>query len=389
MLKSLKNKLIAFVVVLLIISAILGTGYFFAEYKSHPVYLSKVDRLMYEKENKSPKYIITLPDKQAIAAKPQVVAKVEEEKKPINSNDDFVNQLMKDAPMLENLPDILQFAPLKHISYDSELIEETNGSNLPRISSDNRFPWSEYAMAPQTIQPNFHQVSIVIKNLGLDRKTTSLVINKFPPEVSLSFSPYGEENKRLITLARARGHETYVDLYLSPKDFLKSDAGPLSMSMTASQKDNLLRLNQTISSDSPIGGVIVNQGVADENNNARLTELFSSVKDMGLLLIDATDEGGVDAVKVANLPRQKADIVINDNYTKENISEQLAQAELIARSKGHVLVAIEPKPIVLVEVAKWIKTFSPQYSYEEMKEKNITEIPSPFALTPLSVAVVQ
>lgn len=94
-------------------------------------------------------------------------------------------------------------------------------------------------------------------------------------------------------------------------------------------------------------------------------------------------------VPTAGLPRQKADIVINSDFTPENIRRSFLQAELLSQSKGMVVIAVEPKPVVLMELSHWINTFSPQYTYEEMKEKNITAIEKPFALIPLSEVVVE
>ena len=42
-----------------------AAGYFSASIKSKPEYLSKIDRLMFDKENQSPKFILTLPDNDA------------------------------------------------------------------------------------------------------------------------------------------------------------------------------------------------------------------------------------------------------------------------------------------------------------------------------------
>ena len=49
--------------VLVIVAFILGIGYWFAEEKSEPEYLSKIDRLMFDKDNKAPKLVLTLPNK--------------------------------------------------------------------------------------------------------------------------------------------------------------------------------------------------------------------------------------------------------------------------------------------------------------------------------------
>ena len=48
---------------LVVIAFIFGIGWWFAEEKSEPVYLSKIDRLMFDKDNKAPRFVLTLPDK--------------------------------------------------------------------------------------------------------------------------------------------------------------------------------------------------------------------------------------------------------------------------------------------------------------------------------------
>ena len=104
------------------------------------------------------------------------------------------------------------------------------------------------------------------------------------------------------------------------------------------------------------------------------------------MAIDATNSTVIDNLKIDNLPRQKADIVIDKDMKKADIRSILKKAETIAFNKGHVLIVADPKPIILVEVYKWIDSFSPQISYEEAKNINITK---PFALVPVSNIVVE
>ncbi len=395
MAKSIKQKVKIIILILGVLFIISGLAFYAAEKSTSPKYENKIDKLLFDRGNKSPKYVITLPDKKALKATKLEEKKEETEKKNPRAYSGLTNEeiqlreLINNTPNLNKLKDIADNVPLKNIEVDSKLSRIEENMLLPKISGDGQKAWIEYARPRQTIQPNFSRVSIIIKNMGLDRRTTNAVIHKFPSEISISFSPYGNENDKLISEARQQGHETYVDMYLSSKDFLKSDSGPLAMSMTASQEENKRRLKKTVSSKSAIGGVIVNIGVADENNKKRLEELFEEVKEMGLLLIDATGETGVQNVETKELARQKADIVINHDYNRDNIRRQLMNAELLAQDKGFVLIAVEPKPVALIEIYDWINSFSPQYTYEEMKEKNITSIEKPFALVPISEVVVE
>lgn len=386
-----KFKTIALVLSVLLISG--GIVYYAAEKSTEPQFDNKVDRLLFDRNNKSPKYIITLPDK---ISKPEVtVAKEKEETKTEKETaderpmDERLRSLVNNTPNLSRLKDLEAAEPLKFIEANSGLLVSEKEESLPRIGDDGKKPWIEYSRPPKFIQPNFSRIAVLIKNLGLDRRTTRAVISKFPGEISLSFSPYAREKDALAASARKYGHETYVDMFLSSKDFLKSDSGPMAMSMTAGQEENKARLRKTVSSKTALGGVVVNRGVADENNSERLKELFENVRSMGLLLIDATGENGVQNITVNGLPRRQADIVIDSDFSRENIRRSFMQAEALSKNKGNVLIVLDPKPVVLMELNSWINSFSPQYSYEEMKEKNITTIEKPFVLVPLSEVVVE
>ena len=46
----------------MLISVLGGTGYFFADKSSEPEYKTKIDRILFDAKNKSPKFVITLPD---------------------------------------------------------------------------------------------------------------------------------------------------------------------------------------------------------------------------------------------------------------------------------------------------------------------------------------
>ena len=71
---------------------------------------------------------------------------------------------------------------------------------------------------------------------------------------------------------------------------------------------------------------------------------------------------------------------------RNQIEAALKRAEDTALIKGQVLVIADPKPVAVMALYDWIKTFSPQVSYEEAKTM---EISKPFALVPPSNLVVE
>lgn len=391
--KTLKYRLIGFFSIILIILSVGSIGYYFANKSSEPEYLSKVDKILFDKKNKSPKYIITLPDKLSKSS-PQQQERAETDSATIPPQEDikskiarYTAQVMGNIPHISKINDSEELFPLPVVERETEYEQTINGIILPKISEDGRKPWIEFAQERRSIQPNFYRVSILLKGLGINKIQTEQILSKLPREVSFSFSPYGEDNERLVKKARSLGHETYADLLLSPKDFLESDNGPLALSITESHEKNIESTYKSISNAMPTGGIIINDGITSKEVEQGLKDIMEKVGNMGLLIVDATQEG-LNKIQTQGIARRKADIVITD-YTPKGLKRSLKEAEDIARKQGSVVIVSDVKMSVIREIGDWIKTFSPQLTYQQMKEQNIETISRPYALVPISAMVVE
>lgn len=378
------KKIWTFLIAAAVIAAVAATGYFFAKKKSEPLYQSKIDRVMFDRKNKVPGFIMRLPDKEPLEKKNPVLPKEEEEDTSPRAIE--AKALLDKIPLVAKLPKNSVQSPLKHINADKNLLEENDGVFLPKIGRNGEKAWIEYGKTEE-VQPNFYRVSVIINGLGLDSMVTNAAIESLPVNVSLSFSPYSLDLDKQIKAARSIGHETYVDLLLPSKDFLKSDTGPLAMSITATSEENINRLKKSLNVNAPVGGMIFQRGIVDEENPQRMQLLLKEIANMGLLAVDATGESHLEKITYAGLPRKKADIVIDSYFTREDIDERLKEAEKIAQNNGSVLVVANPKPVVLYAIKDWISSFSPQISdYKEIKN---TVIEKPLALVPVSNIVVE
>lgn len=373
---------------------LIGLGYFFAEKQSEPEFASKIDRIMFERKNKSPKFVITLPD--AAARRAEILGQQIQKELEEQSQEQSENSLDKGfsaAELAAKIPLTAKLTPLANpIALDPldivpGLSEEVNGMVLPKTSDNGQKPWIEYAKT-ENVQPNFYKVAIVLKNLGMDSMITTAAIETMPANMSLSFSPYGRDLNLAVRHAREFGHETYVDWLLCSKNFLKADSGPMAMSITQNKEENLQRAKASLNVRAPIGGMVVNNGIADETIVEHLQFIMEDMQKRGLLMIDATGEEGIDKVNIPGLARRKADIVIDTQFVRKDIDEQLKQAETIAKNNGSVLIAATPKPVVLHALKDWVETFSPQLTYEQMKEQQTTP-EKPFVLVPVSNLVVE
>lgn len=385
------DKLIT--VFLVIIAFTLGVGWWVAEERSEPVYLSKIDKLLYENSEQMPPHVVlTLPNKlvfKKVTTKDILVdAQKDDNQQPKSSKKTkfSLDNLLANVPSVLSLPGKAPTAELKFVTSNEDLLEKLDEDTfLPKKSEDNVLPWVAYGNFVKT-EPNFKKVSIVLSGLGMDYNSVAKIADAFDSEVSLSFTPYSQDIDKNIVKAREAGHETYVDILLSSRDFYKEDKGPLSLSKFLSKEEMLSRFKKSLSAKAPLGGIVIKDGFFDKDNPIMIKTILAEAKNRGLLVIDAVSENLSDAAKTDGLVHRRADIVIDKDIDKDLVKTLLEKAETIAFNKGQVMIVADSKPFIVMELYNWIKTFSPQVSYEEAKNIDITK---PFALVPASNLVIE
>ena len=269
---------------LIIVIFVLGIGWWFAEEKSEPVYLTKIDKLMFDKDNKAPKFVLTLPDKMApknVAREDDFIelAEIKEVPKQVEKETEFsLESLIAKIPNILALPDKAPSLQDKYVELSENLTERTeNGKIFPKKTEDGRKPWMEYGNLVKT-QPNFKKVAIVISGLGFDPMMAEKISKVFDSEVSISLTPYASKQEKTLLAARREGHETYVDMILASKDFLHEDTGPLSINLNLSPEIVLDRFHQTINKSAPIGGIVVRDGAIYDPDSIILKSVLDEVK---------------------------------------------------------------------------------------------------------------
>ncbi len=363
---SKKSKLaLTLPIALLFIIAIGVSAYFFANNKNQPKYLTSIDKLMFDTKNKAPKFLLTLPDKKRLAeVKSSITLNQAEQEEEITKFDSLRN-----IPSIAKLPKITNKQPLKAI-----------------YKKPTNEPWSFYAK-PYSAPPNFYKIAIVLKDIGLNKRMEEEILQTMPENVSLSFSPYAKNLEESVAAARESGHETYLDLLFATNNILYSDRGPKSLLPNAETSSIIKQIKTYLDKDVAVSGFVTSTAIEDvQVDPNKVISVLDYINDNGMLFIDATGREIFSSVVTKKLPRYKTDIII-DQYSKEYINQQFAQAEQKAIETGSAVIVIYPKPVVLVELLKWVKTFSkPQKSYEE-QQKNPPK--RPFALVPLSAMAFQ
>lgn len=191
MLKTLKQQQGIILAAVAALAVVVAAGYFSAVKRSEPKYRNKVEEMMFEEGNKSPKYVITLPDKKS----PQELKEERQRREASapgkqSADDDMTPQqrVLSNMPLLIKLKPVEDAEPLKNIESDAALVEKEGDFQLPKTDG-LRKPWSEYGRKVR-VQPNFFRVAVVFKNFGIDKTGAQAIMHGLPPEVSFSFSPY-------------------------------------------------------------------------------------------------------------------------------------------------------------------------------------------------------
>lgn len=378
-----------FVIIPVVIVTMLALGLFFANKKSQPEFGSKAERIMFETKNQSPKYVITLPEKQlqkTVANEVDEVAEPPAVEEKSKTNNEKLNELV--IPFLSQLPAVEGQIPLKQIMPDSILLEDEGETKGLPVRYGTLKAWEVYGRKV-SVMPMFNKVAVVIKNMGVSTFNSELIISKVPENVSLSFSPYSYSLAELIKKARESGHETYLDMLLPSRSYLLEDSGDYALDFTKDSSENVRMLERLLGGDFAVGGFTLRDGVDDEKYSEQFLAVMKMLEKRGLLLFDATHGETVNQNNVAGLDRVKADVVIDENFSKDSIVERLKIAENLARRNGNVVVAVDPKPVAVLAVVEWLSTFSKQLSYAEMKAQNVTSFERPFVLVPLSNMAVE
>ena len=371
-----------FVIIPLLIAIMLFAGLFFANKKSEPEFATKAEKIMFETKNKSPKYVIALADdKVTELAKAEKKAEKIEENQQNRTNAEKLNDL--DIPFLSRLPKIDGVEPMTYLVPEPSFQQEDKEGRLLPVKNGLQKPWEAYGRKVK-VMPMFHKVSVVINNVGINSINTDLIIERMPPNVSLSFSPYATNLVEIFKKARENGHETYLDVILPSRDFATTDSGPLALDFNQDVAKNIKIIKSLLAKNIAVGGVVLRDGVDDAEYNSYFLSIMDVLERRGLILLDATHGLNIGSNNVKGLDRVRADIVIDGDFDRERIRYKLQQAEKRAFRNGNVVIVLEPKPVAVLEVAEWLRTFSKQLSYEEMKEQDVTEFEKPLILVPLS-----
>jgi polysaccharide deacetylase 2 family uncharacterized protein YibQ len=255
----------------------------------------------------------------------------------------------------QNTPVTLAPAP------DPALVEQSKDGPLPMVARDGRKPWQVYARPVPPGTPPDRRIALVVSGMGISESATAHAIKVLPPEVTLSFAPYGARLQEWIDKAREAGHEVLLELPMEPFGYPQNDPGPHTLLTSANTSENLSRLNWLMSRFTGYVGVMNYQGARFTASASALKPVLASLSSRGLLYVD----NGASARSLAptlagdaGMPTAQATRIVDPVQNPEVIATALDTLEKVSLETGSAIGIASGFPVTVDALAEWAKSLA-------------------------------
>lgn len=241
------------------------------------------------------------------------------------------------------------------LATEAALMEQTDAGPLPRIGPDGREPWQAYARPFDDFSTK-PRIALVLTGLGLSNTVTRTAIETLPPEVTLSFSIYGNDLEGWIDQARGAGHEVMLMVPMEPYDYPENDPGPDTLRVDAEATDTLKTLRHILSRGTRYVGVTNDMGSKFTSSESAMSPFLEEMGQRGLLFLDARTSQYSVAARLARemrVPRAVNNRYIDNDLNEGEILDRLEELENIARTYGAAAGVGRPYPVTIRTLVKW------------------------------------
>jgi len=269
------------------------------------------------------------------------------------------------------MPDAIALATPDAAGNFVDLTEQTEYGPIPRISTTGETPFAAYSRPSAAAEASGRPlVAIVVTGLGLNPSGTLDAIEKLPEAVTLAFAPYGKDLERTAGLARAEGHEIFLEVPLEPFDYPDSDPGPDTLLTGQAPRDNLRKLFKVMSSIGGYAAVVNNMGARFTASGTDFGPMMEELGSRGLGYLDDGSSNRSLAPQLAQanrVPFGRADMMLDGNPARAPILEALTALEARARDEGTAIGVISALPVSVQTITEWAR---------ELEQKNIVLVPA-------------
>jgi uncharacterized protein len=220
--------------------------------------------------------------------------------------------------------------------------------------------WKRYAR-PFPAGDTRPRIAIVVTGLGLKEDYTLSAIERLPPEVTLSFSPYARRLPEFMQAARKAGHEVLLDLPMEPRTYPNDDPGPQALLTSVDGAENQRRLDWVLSRGAEYVGVATYMGSRFTADAEKLRPVLQTLASRGLLFLDSrygADTAGPTIAAELKMPRAANDRFLDSEPSRAAIDARLEQLERQAKAKSPVVAMALPYPVTIDRVSAWAQSLA-------------------------------
>ncbi|MBL4864014.1 MAG: divergent polysaccharide deacetylase family protein [Rhodobiaceae bacterium] len=263
-----------------------------------------------------------------------------------------VENIAEAYPQVAEQVDSLPVAPLPG------LVAGGPNGPLPIISSSGRRASKAYARPAglSATTATLPRVALVVGGLGISETATRNAITNLPPEITLSFAPYGRNLQQWIDRAREAGHEVLLELPMEPYDYPANDPGPYTLLTSLNSGDNLDRLSWLMSRFTGYFGVTAYQGAKFTSSKTAMEPVFEALESRGIMYVDSgvsPRSVGPELASTLGLTWAKGNLIVDPTLTPRSIDGALANMEEQARQNGSVVGFGSGFPVTVERIQKW------------------------------------
>ena len=250
--------------------------------------------------------------------------------------------------------------PVPTISLLGGLTNPEEGVGAASPAPDEPLPipqWRRYArdFSDPLQRP---RVAVIVVDLGLSSAATRATFERMPPDVTLSFNPYGDKTRDWMAQARRSGHEVLLDLPMEPRSTVEGDPGPRALRTQFGSQQNLDSLAWILGRGEEAIGLVASMGSRFLASPSDIGPILDEIASRGLIFVDNGSGGRRKPQGPADQgqsPLVFSETPIDDKLASaQAIDARLVRVEQVATARGAAIVIARPFPVSLERLEAWI-----------------------------------
>ncbi|MBI1363257.1 MAG: hypothetical protein GC134_04680 [Proteobacteria bacterium] len=234
--------------------------------------------------------------------------------------------------------------------------------------------WMTHAAPPPSLPADAKRVAIVIDDMGVNVEQSEKMVQTMPPEVTLSFLPYGHGTEKQSREAKEKGHEIMLHLPMEPlprtgdeHGTIQIDPGPNALFIEQSAAEIVSKTEVNLKDLLPlIVGINNHMGSRFTGNRGAMRPVLELADKLGLFFMDSLTTGKSEVKTAAQglaLPLLERDVFIDHYEDMPHLEQALAHIEARAKTHGKVIAIGHPHPRTIEALQKWIPTLAEKGIY--------------------------